>query len=289
MSSVQPLSNLQLAHRFRWRWISPILLGISANFLVNAILNFRRPIDTFQWDEYINAILGSIILLEGQRLISRKLDRHFPWSGGLLKRVLVQVSFHMVFIVFTINLLLILVHWLYYDGFYSPEELTVINSAVLVIALVFSLAETGMKFHQNWHQSLSLLKTMEQELESIESNSSKEKPIEILFGNVRHLIPVRDVICATSEARSVYICTRDDRKLFYPHSLESLSQVLNINSFYRANRQTILNIASVASTRSLAQGKIEVTLISGQSHPQSIIVSRIKAAEFRKWLKSLTS
>ncbi len=256
-------------------------LGITANLLINAVLDYKyqRPLVSFSLEEYFNAIIGAFVFLKGTRWISSQLDKRLPWSNGVRKRLLTELSLQLIFIIAALNALIISITYFIYDGFYSFSDLMLINISVVSITFFFSSIDTGIYFYRNWAGASGKNK-------GNSASSELKKPIQISLGKVRHQVPQQDIQCAVSEAGSAVIITREDRKLVYSESLDSLMKNLDPQEFFRANRQTIVHYTLVKSVKPLEHGKVEAHLQLTNGQAQQVVVSRTKAAEFRKWLKS---
>ena len=137
---------------FKWRWISVVLLGISCNTLVNIIFDYKyqRSLISFSIEEYFNAIVGAAILLGTTRWISKKLDKQFPWQRGVVRRLIIQLSLDLVLIIVILNILVIGITYVFYGGFYSFDELMVINISMVSLTFFFSSIDAGIYFFRNW-------------------------------------------------------------------------------------------------------------------------------------------
>lgn len=267
---------------FRWRWISIFLLGICGNTLINIIFDYKyqRQLVSISIEEYINAVIASWVLLRGTRWISKKLDTKSPWTAGILKRLSQQVTLNFIFLIITLNTLVISITYFFYGGFYKFDELMVINISMISMTILFSIIDSGIYFFNNWKvisETLALQTT------------TLQKPIQITLGKVNHLIKPENIESIISQSGSVFIITKEGRRLIHTDSLDALMKNLDPDSFIRANRQTILSHSVIQSTKSLEYGKIEVALYPSTGQPESIIISRTKASQFRKWLKSKTT
>lgn len=249
--------------------------------MINIILDYKyqRSLVSFSLEEYFNAIVASAILLEGMRYITRRLDHKIPWSGGVRRRLVAQLGLHLMFIVTVLNVLLISVTYFFYGGFYSFGDLMVINFSVVSLVFFFSLIDTGMFFFTKWKKASS----------SSNNAKSLRKPIQLSLGRAQHVVNQENIRCAIGQSGLVVIVTREGRRLPYPQSLDTLMTKLDPDHFFRANRQTILSHQVVQSLRAMDYGKIQVNLASGEGHPKEVIISRPRAAGFRRWLKSQTA
>lgn len=263
---------------FSWQRISILLLGITANLLINAVLDYKyqRPLISFSLEEYINAIIAAYVFLKGTRWIARKLDKEVPWAAGVRKRLILQLTLQLLYIVVALNSLLVSITYVFYGGFYTWDELVLINVCVVSLTFFFSSIDSGIYFFHNW-------KTL-----SKKPGQVAGKSLQISLGKTQHLIKQSDIQLAISISASSYVITSTGKKLLYPKSLDALMSNLEPMHFFRANRQIIVNRIVIKAVKSLEHGKIEVTLRSAQGLPESVTVSRIKAAEFRRWLKTHT-
>lgn len=271
---------LLLRRVLRWKVLSILLLGFCSNLLVNVILDlkYQRPVGAFSLEETFNAIIAAVILLRGVRWITKILDRRIPWEKGAMKRLFVQLGSHLVFLVFALNLLLIFVTYLFYGGFYTSGDLLVINISVVSLAFLFSIIDTGIFFFSHWRR----LEFKRLDLDKLDV----EKPLKMVAGRSSYLIDPNEILYAKYHAGLVMIVTRAQQKYRYGKSLDSLMPKLNNERFFRANRQTILNRSNVNRFTPIDHGKIMVEIGSGEESPLEVIVSRSKAAKFRKWISS---
>jgi DNA-binding LytR/AlgR family response regulator len=92
-----------------------------------------------------------------------------------------------------------------------------------------------------------------------------------------------DIVIAYTENKVVYVIDKEGKKYLLDKNLGELEQQLDAHSFFRANRQYIVNIGFVKSYKSYEKVKLQVDLtMSNLNH--HIIVSQETAPEFRKWM-----
>ena len=273
-----PKSGSFIKRVFHWKWTSILLLGLLSNTVINAILDYKyqKPLLSVSIEEYINAIFGALILLTGTRWITGKIEGRYPWSQGVMKRLFIQLSLHLLFIASCFNLVLILYTYLLYGGFYTFSDMMVIDATVVVLAFLFSAIDTSIDFFGNWKQ-----------LEGAKAASLNETKIEISTGKSRVLIATSDIVGAMYEHGAVYLYTKAQKRWLYGKSLDSLESTLTDIPYFRANRQCLLSHEAVQSFRSLPQGKIEASVILKEQLVQ-LTISRAKAASFRQWMKAQT-
>jgi DNA-binding LytR/AlgR family response regulator len=102
--------------------------------------------------------------------------------------------------------------------------------------------------------------------------------------NVRNnWIPVntRDIACFTRRHLNYLYTFSGEKYLLDYGTLEDIEKLLNPQSFYRANRQTIVNIDAIGSMKPLGNQKI--ILILKDPLKMEVDVSREKAPFFKRW------
>jgi len=95
------------------------------------------------------------------------------------------------------------------------------------------------------------------------------------------LVPVQDVALFIKE-ELIYLINRDGQKFITDYrSLDEIEELLDHKIFYRANRQHLVHLPFIESCRSDDTGKI--TLKMRGIKTADLVVSKDKAADFRKW------
>jgi len=265
----------------RWSWVSVLILGVSSNLLINLILDYKyqRPLVSFSLEEYINAMIASFVLLSGTRLISGRLDHRIPWVKGVGRRLMIQLIIHLVFIITALNIMLISTTYFIYGGFYAFGDLMVINGSVVSLVFFFTLIDTGIYFYNNWRTASS-----QSQDDSIAKNA--QRPVQVSLGKSRQFVSQENINCAIGQSGLVVIVTKEGRRFPCSQSLDTLLTKLRPDHFFRANRQIILSHSIIETMVSIEYGKILVNLSKGNGHPESIIISRTRAAAFRKWIRN---
>lgn len=130
------------------------------------------------------------------------------------------------------------------------------------------------------------------------SNDVYLKQIKDLFGNFQQskqykerfavhigrsvtLVPI-DEVALFSKEELIFLINRDGQKFITDYrSLDEVEELLNPGVFYRANRQHLVHLPFIESYRGDDTGKI--TLKMRGIKTTDLIVSKDKAADFRKW------
>jgi DNA-binding LytR/AlgR family response regulator len=98
------------------------------------------------------------------------------------------------------------------------------------------------------------------------------------------LIPLQcdQVAFFTSEDGATLLVTRENKRFFIGESLDTLENELNPKDFFRANRQFILSLNSIDKIHNYGLQKLKIT--TQPDTGSEIIVSKLKATQFKKWL-----
>lgn len=95
-------------------------------------------------------------------------------------------------------------------------------------------------------------------------------------------LDVKDAACFLFEARLTYVITFDNQRYVIAHSMDRLENELDPEMFFRANRQTIINMEAIDRFESYFNGQLVVKLVNNIL--DKVLVSRIKATQFKEWL-----
>ena|SRR5436190_11001408 len=99
-------------------------------------------------------------------------------------------------------------------------------------------------------------------------------------------IRINDIVIIYTENKLVYVIDKDGRKYIGDKHLGEMEQELDPNTFFRVNRQYIVNIGFVKSYKAYEKVKLQIDLTMPDLHHQ-IIVSQEMAPCFRKWISEL--
>ncbi len=114
------------------------------------------------------------------------------------------------------------------------------------------------------------------------SNKYKER-FTAHFGRNILLIHVDDISCFSKE-EVIYLVHKDGKKYITDfRSLDEIEELLDPAKFFRANRQYIISLPYIESMRGDETGKILLKLKLTPS--PEVIISKEKAAQFRKWVE----
>lgn len=95
-------------------------------------------------------------------------------------------------------------------------------------------------------------------------------------------LPVDEISYFYSSNKITFAVTFEKRKVQIDDSLESLSDQLNPEKFFKINRQFIVNLDAIEKINMYFGGKL--TLQTRPEHSEKIIIGKDKAAEFKRWM-----
>ena len=244
----------------QWRWVSILILGVTANFVINWIFDFRHPIETFQWNEYLVAIGLSAMLLESIRFANRRISQSFSIKKF---RIPIILLIDLAIVILLVDGMGTIYMMLLYGDTYSSQEYGVINMVTLILVAIISL--------------------IDQLLQKEVKNDNQTVLIPTSYAGSKKWIKPEDIeFCYLDQSLSYIVCDKD--RFISEHSLSELSDLLP-ERYFRLNRQFILNPSMIDRTRSAAFGKVEVFTVQHPFLPKKLVVSRKRASGFRRWLK----
>jgi len=91
-----------------------------------------------------------------------------------------------------------------------------------------------------------------------------------------------DIAYFYTRERLQYIKTKRNEDYIIDKRLDEIETEIDTDSFFRANRQFIVNYNSIHKVHTWFSGKLKVSVVPEAY--EEIIISRLRAADFKKWL-----
>lgn len=109
--------------------------------------------------------------------------------------------------------------------------------------------------------------------------------LKIQQGGKITLVKYPEIAYINSENKIVHIIKTDGTTIVTDFTLNEVESKISEQSFYRANRQTILHIDSIEQVQSIENGKLSVLLKPAISDQKAFLIniSRYKKQEFMNW------
>jgi two-component system LytT family response regulator len=121
-------------------------------------------------------------------------------------------------------------------------------------------------------------------IEQLQPKKDKEYKTRFLVkkGSRYFSIEAKDVAHVYTRERVHYIKTFDGADYIIENNLDELEQQLPPETFFRVNRQFIVNYKSFKEVITWFDGKLKLIIHPGSY--EEIIISRLKAGDFKNWL-----
>jgi len=152
---------------------------------------------------------------------------------------------------------------------------------------------TLSKFYSSYFQaSYSYLQdnnhvtTREKEVEetkTIEKSRLKERVLTY-YRNELLITPISNIAYIYLEHSITYVVDLDGKRSVANQNLETLFSLLDNKSFFKVNRQIILNISAIQKIIKMGRGQLKVEI--SPSFDESIYVGKNKSVAFKEWLNS---
>lgn len=119
-----------------------------------------------------------------------------------------------------------------------------------------------------------------------DAHYAKER-ILVRKGTANTSIPVNDIAFFFSEMKISFAVDFRDSKYYMDAKLSDLEKVLDKKTFFRANRQLIVNINAIREFKSIEFSKIELHIRPTAWIKEAIIISQFTAPDFKNWIANL--
>ena len=145
------------------------------------------------------------------------------------------------------------------------------------------LAAAFEKFHllQSKFNDVVYLQEMKELFTNFNKSKQYKERFAVHIGRSVTLIPVEDIALFLKEELIYLINKEGNRFITDFRSLDEVEELVNPKVFYRANRQHLVHLPFIESYRGDDTGKL--TLKFRNIKNDELIVSKEKAAEFKKW------
>jgi len=153
-------------------------------------------------------------------------------------------------------------------------EVCVIDSIILTVAPV--------------HNSSEIEKSTQKDLHTQAQTNNSFSQIKTKVGNKTQLIDLTNIYCIYTENKICFAINNEGKSFLLDDSLDRIEKGLPHEHFFRANRQYIIHRNLIREFAPENNGKILIQLKEIDRIPETLIVSRLKASTFRKWIRITT-
>ena len=275
MTPGKPAPTLSLWEERYW--------GLWFILIVNSI-NYYLTYSRIAFDAYFLATysidtLQGLITWYACRWVIFSLDRYIPYEHHFLKRLSVQLLLTTVVAISLITGLTVLTNVLF-SAEPIPAEFFTYN---LIIFFIWVIVLNGIyiSYHYiNLYRNIN--KAPAPPLVPAETPAA-EPTLTGRVGRQKVIIPFSQVLSVCISEDVVLVQDKQGKTCYIDKSIQELEQLLN-GQLYRANRQFLISRENIASYTALAYGKLLVNFHQPVNNQPSTVISRNKAADFKKWL-----
>lgn len=273
-----------------WRVLEPLLLGFVSNLAVNIIFNPSAPSKWWSIEELIVAILFCTLITEANRFVEKKIESKYNWRTGAKKRFFYQLLNVAIILIFLVNVIGRIYHWLIDDEFYMLSEVIIINLIVFIITFFLVIFKWTSHFYKEWKTSQINLEKTNVKFEKLASKLQQtNESIKLRKKNSDHIVNAKDLRVIKSDFGVVKVFMINKEWYIFQGTLSKITSLLPENLFFPVTRNMIVHFEQIISLTSSTYGKIQVKLKDTNSTEIDITVSRLKASAFRKWYHSTSS
>ncbi len=147
------------------------------------------------------------------------------------------------------------------------------------------LAAAFQKFHllQSKFKDALYLQEMKELFSNFNRSKQYKERFAVHMGRSVTLIPVEEIALFQKE-ELIYLVNKEGNRFITDYrSLDEVEELVNPKLFYRVNRQHLVHLPFIESYRGDDTGKLTLKLRGIKTN--ELIVSKEKAAEFRKWFE----
>ncbi|MBL3655509.1 LytR/AlgR family response regulator transcription factor [Fulvivirga sediminis] len=168
---------------------------------------------------------------------------------------------------------------------YAIEAFQVNSIAYLLKPIIFSDLEAALNKLENLRNNLSQNSfDINKALQNLHKDQYKTRFMVKLGEHIKS-ITTDSIELFYAEGRTVYLINDQERKFIIDYKLEELEEMLDPQTFYRANRSFIININAIEDVVVYSNSRL---LVSPRIHfDKEIIVSRDKVNAFKNWFNGL--
>ena len=104
----------------------------------------------------------------------------------------------------------------------------------------------------------------------------------VKIGRTSKIVHASDIAYIYTESKISFLVTSAGKRYPLEHSLDVLEEMLDPLTFYRANRQFIVNINAIKEMHAYSKARLKIDLIPPAA--RDVVVSTERSSRFKKWL-----
>ncbi|MFC4872102.1 LytR/AlgR family response regulator transcription factor [Negadavirga shengliensis] len=236
---------------------------------------FERLLSKWFYIEFGSSLVIALIVVETIAFFTRWLDKRYDWIQHTVTRIGLQLVLCVLLPAITDFFLAAL-----YFGFFGVHiwedtfYLVYAFPYIILMILLFNLYYLAHYFFIRFRELKS---------KPDDHPTDNEKQQFIINSGSRHVkVEVGEIAYVLHEGEFNYLYLFTGKKHLIPETLEALEEQLPTRTFFRANRQIIVNHKACKYFKKARFGKLELFLDS-IIPDEPIIISQRRATEFKKW------
>lgn len=241
---------------------------------------------------YIDLLFGSLIAFSVWsfvRYLIIQLDKRFSWFEHTTTRLLIQLILCLLLpLVGSFLLTYLFLHLVWEQNIFQSEYL---YNELPVVALILLLLNLGYFTWWLYRQMPQASKVEAPQTERLYEPTVPAPPIvterksgfiEVPKAGRTVLLKVSDLAYAYLKDGYCYLRSHSGETYVTTYALDDLYDLLDMEQFFRANRQMIINRKACTAYSSIEFGKIGLELEPVFKEP--VVVSQKRARAFREWI-----
>ena len=261
--------------------------------------------------DFAVSVAVSFFLVTYIQRISIYLNKKYSWQGQFRKRIIQQVLWGwlvpaLILVIIISIYFFVVMHyqWSQVTFFYSefPVSLVVLAAVNFFYAAWFFFKENEIQKTEMYQLQQQIFTLQQQGLQVIAAvdepenvnveNLHRDEAVAVPSQKVRTLVAVsgnKNVPIATEqiayiikEGNFTKLTTFQSHSYLLNHTLDDLMNLLDDASFFRANRQAIINIKACHYFTNEENGKLALHLTPATE--DEVIISQKRASLFKEWL-----
>lgn len=210
----------------------------------------------------------------GLRSVIIYLDKKMPYELNPLKRILIQLFFTSLVGLIIIIALTELVNFIAKD---TPVPASFYQYDIFIF-LIWFFVLNGIYIGLHYYHAMKHIEKLR-----IEDKKIRSEGFTIKDARQNLIVPFENITGFFVNDDYTVLVTTESKKYLLDKSLDKIEQSLPEETFFRLNRQFIVQRNIVKGFTKLENGKLNVLLSSSTYFPEQVQVSRTKAPEFKSW------
>ncbi|GJM34753.1 MAG: DNA-binding response regulator [Saprospiraceae bacterium] len=142
------------------------------------------------------------------------------------------------------------------------------------------LEHAWRKFWRRFEQNLP---GYQQASLTLKPKTIHKKRLVIQYQQRIKVVEIKDAAYFFMKGRKVYVVTNTGVRYPLHHALETIAEMLDQASFFRINRQMVVNINAIKEMQTASKSRVKINLYP--PFEEETIVSTDRSSSFKKWLK----